>query len=307
MSTASLTKYQIYCDTESQYVTGWSENPLDYCPNNNAHTVDEEKISSLETVYNKNSASTQIVYQYQIYCNTEAGHVSGWTKTVPTTCFNNNAHSVNLNSVQIVDVIQNSEVTLKQDTIYIARTPFIEPIDILQTAPESTQTVNYVFSSLSSMYGFSIYSDTSNIGDRITVAPNENTQIGLIASPITANDTTIYPPAAFFLYGSVGFTLVVSDGTNTDDLGMVKTINKDNGSVVVQNAAVHNFATNNTGTLMSYYTTKNFRIGCAGKLDFFSDIFGGTPVPAGTSVNFIYENTSTTVTKDITLSLTLLK
>ena len=36
---SDLNKYQIYCETESKWVTGWYEDEIDFCPNNVDHTV----------------------------------------------------------------------------------------------------------------------------------------------------------------------------------------------------------------------------------------------------------------------------
>ncbi len=46
---AKLYKYRIWCNTEAAYIEKWSEIPLTYCPNNNAHSVNTGLRDLLET------------------------------------------------------------------------------------------------------------------------------------------------------------------------------------------------------------------------------------------------------------------
>lgn len=45
---ADLFKYQIYCETESQWVTQWAEDEITTCPNNNTHTVTSGSVSIID-------------------------------------------------------------------------------------------------------------------------------------------------------------------------------------------------------------------------------------------------------------------
>jgi len=53
------------------------------------------------------------VSQYKIYCITEAAYVEGWGMAPPTVCYNNNAHTVNGDSVQLIQTISSDEMTIK--------------------------------------------------------------------------------------------------------------------------------------------------------------------------------------------------
>lgn len=46
----SVTQYRIYCTTEADWITAWSETPLTVCPNNNGHTVNANSVQSINTV-----------------------------------------------------------------------------------------------------------------------------------------------------------------------------------------------------------------------------------------------------------------
>lgn len=45
-----LFKYDVWCNTESIYVSIWSESPPTVCPNNNTHSIDESKTCIIDTV-----------------------------------------------------------------------------------------------------------------------------------------------------------------------------------------------------------------------------------------------------------------
>lgn len=56
--------------------------------------------------------SNILVSQYRIYCNTEASWVETWGTTPPTLCANNTSHTVNSNSVQILQTIDDQNVRI---------------------------------------------------------------------------------------------------------------------------------------------------------------------------------------------------
>ena len=53
------------------------------------------------------------VYQYRIYCDTEADYVYTWAETEPTVCPNDSGHTIDTDSITIVDTVANDLVELK--------------------------------------------------------------------------------------------------------------------------------------------------------------------------------------------------
>ncbi len=308
--TDSVSNYQIYCTTEAKFVSGWGTAPPTTCYNNNAHSVDVGQISALETVINVNAGSTSTVYKYKIYCTTEAKYVEGWGSIEPTTCYNNTAHSVNLNSVQQLETVKNSQVKVIEDSANIARNVKIVTIDFVDVPAGGTQTKTYTFDIVTSMYSYKFATDDTNKGDEITIAVNPNTVLGLITANVSAGNTFIYAPAAMFLYGWPGFNVYLSNGTNLDDLGEIRSINRVAGTITVQTAAVHNFSSTNTVMMMTYFNMKNLKIGPPQMYAFGEDVIGGAAVPVGTVVHFTYKNNYTIAEldepKSMSVYLTLL-
>lgn len=48
------------------------------------------------------------VFYYRIYCNTESNYVYTWKETTPTACPNNNGHSINTETISILETVKNS-------------------------------------------------------------------------------------------------------------------------------------------------------------------------------------------------------
>lgn len=46
----TITKYRIYCNTESNWVESWSETEISVCPNNNSHDVNSNSLQELESI-----------------------------------------------------------------------------------------------------------------------------------------------------------------------------------------------------------------------------------------------------------------
>lgn len=310
--TDSVSRYQIYCNTEAKYVSGWSTTPPTVCFNVNTHSVNDAKISTLETVLNKNAAGlTQSIYKYKIYCITESAYITGWSSTSPTTCFNNTTHSVNTNSVQTIDIVENSQVKIKEDNLVIPRNYSMKSIVFNNVEALTSQDQYFKFEIPTSMYSFSFIADDTNKGDYLSISANSDTVLGLIGANISPGARTLVAPAALLLYGYLGFNLVLTDGTNTDDIGIITIINKITGVVTFNIATTHSFSSTNTLVKMSYYSLKNYQIGAPGRYPFSEDIVGGTSIPIGTNVKFTYTNNATTVDltndpKSLVISMQLL-
>jgi hypothetical protein len=230
------------------------------------------------------------VSKYKIYCNTENKYVEGWSQESPITCYNNNSHSVNLDSIQVLEVISSDVVSVKEDKIIIARNVWLKHIEFINVESQTSQDQYFTFDIPVSMYSFTFVTDDTNRGDDFTIAINPDTTLGLITTNITAGDTTLSAPPALLMYGTLGFELKVTDGTNTDELGIITNINKTTGIVTFKNPAVHSFSSVNTVVKMTYYTAKNLRFWAAGVTKWGEDVIGGSAPPIGTVAKFTYRN-----------------
>lgn len=251
------------------------------------------------------------VNRYKIYCSTEAKYVEGWGTATPTTCYNNNTHTVNADSWQLIETISTDIVKIKEDSVIIPRNVLIKHIEFADVESNTEQSQYFTFDMVTSMYSFTLVVDDTNKGDEFTIAVNPDTTLGLITQNITAGDTLLYAPPGLLAYGWNGFELKVTDGTNTDELGRILSINKTTGVVTFETPTIHNFSSSNSLVKMTYYTMKNLKIGAPGVLRFGDDVIGGSTPPVGTVVKFTYKNNTqpgdlTDTPKNCILYLTLL-
>jgi hypothetical protein len=287
-TTESVSEYKIYCETESQYVRGWSPVVPSECFNNKDHTVNNGLINVLETVFNKKTTNIT-VSKYRVFCNDEQKFIEGWSEDEPVLCFNNNSHKINLNSIQVVETISDSQVKIIEDNISVSRNIKVETLSVVDVPADSSTSSTYVFKSTASMYSVRFHTDVSNSGDEVSLTVNPNSTIGVITSPITAGDTVINPPITMFSFKGLGFSAKVTDGVNTNNLGRILSMDHLNETIEVENAAIDDFAAGSVFQI-SYHIMENVLLGAPGAYTFGDDMIGGVPVPRDTNLLLTYKN-----------------
>lgn len=116
------------------------------------------------------------VNRYRYYCQTESNYVYKWDTTKPITCVNNINHTIDSNSISIIDTIKSQDVSVNN----IALSAF----DELKVAEKST-----IFD-IKSFYGRSTYRDIYNITGTAAISNVLNTgEYGMFVSG--SNDTAI--------------------------------------------------------------------------------------------------------------------
>lgn len=232
------------------------------------------------------------VNRYKIYCTTESAYIEGWGTDEPTSCYNNNTHTVNPNSVQLMETVSTSVVQINQNTYANGNNFGVRNIT-LSAASSSTTTDSYTFAIPTTMHSFYFNADSEHIGDKIDIAANLNQTVGMLGENISPGDTIIHVPVAISLYGYLGFYIRVTDGVNTNDLGYIVSMDKVNNTVVVKTPATNSFDKTNTFVQMTYYVIKDFTISGIGHHAFGSDLLSGANIPLNTAVSFTYTNNNT--------------
>jgi hypothetical protein len=57
------------------------------------------------------------VNKYRLWCITEEAYVEGWGETAPTVCYNNNTHTIDVESLVQLDSVSDSDVIIKSSEI----------------------------------------------------------------------------------------------------------------------------------------------------------------------------------------------
>ena len=247
------------------------------------------------------------VNNYKIYCNDENSYITCWDTIPPTQCPNNNTHSVNVDSVQLISTVDSHEVTVKEDKITISRNTRIIQIPLVNAAPGETVTVDFTFPINMSLYLFDYITSSDNILDEISILANPDTVLGLIVSDIEIGDTTFVAPPALIAYAALGFYLTIFDGTNSNDIGIITNIDPLTSIVTVDVPTTYAFSASNTLVSMTLKVMDKLVIGQQGIHTYGEKIIGGAAIPKGTLTRYLYKNNAVSgPSKSLYLHLTCL-
>lgn len=232
------------------------------------------------------------VHQYRVYCNDEASYVFTWGTTEPTTCPNNNTHSINSSSTTIINTVSTSTVRAEENS-----NGYFETTHVVMNIPMGTPgdvTEHDVTWPMDITLWKTLVTPTSDmIGDVVTVVASPETTVGIISSPVSIGDTTfsVNPTVTDNMYR--GFLVTLYDGVNKDVLGRCTAIDKIGGTITVTTPTTYAFA---AGTMVkiSVYVLKDIHITDTTTIDIGAKGFKGKTVTAGMILRVYYTNNTGT-------------
>ena len=230
--------------------------------------------------------------QYLVPCLTEDARITtDYRASIPTVCPNNNTHTINPEGIIILNTIQSKTVTINENSN--VTTGGYYRADQFELAISGGTGVTG-FCDISYSYNVSGYSVTfltssDNIGDTFEFVSYPNTPAGAISSDLGTGGTSIIISSAPLL--NPGFDITLTDGTNTNNLGFITSIDINTNTINFSNAAVNSYTSgaNLLFTIPRYKGGKfinnhNVNLG-------FSKI-GSAGLPAGKIVRLIYTNSN---------------
>ena len=247
--------------------------------------------------------ATPTVYQYRIYCNTESANVYEWAETEPTTCPNNTAHSINPNSISIVDQQGPTLTTVKEETTPTGGHYRIESKNIIANAGTSiTTSLQFSWPYDISVLAIYLSPNSANDGDVITITVGEDTIIGTITADIAAGTSVIPVNSTVISTIAKGYYVKLDDGTNADSLGRVIGFDSINNTITVEASTVHVF-TAATPTYVKISVRAVDQLELVANLQYTIGMkkIGGSFIPANTMVSLDYLN-KTNVPKNLVLA-----
>jgi hypothetical protein len=235
------------------------------------------------------------VYKYRIYCVTEAQNVYAWNATPPTTCPNNTAHTINANSISIVDQRASNIVKIKQESTPTGGN-FRAETFVLTAATGPGMTVMQKSWPINiSTLQVSFTTDSSNQGDTVTVECPSNLPIGAITQNVTAGDTVINVSPSVITTVMLGYCIILSDGTNSDDLGKIIAIDSVNNTLTMDLASANNYtAATPTVVGLTIRPISYFQFGPPQTYNLGQSSLGASSIPANLPVTIKYQNNGTT-------------
>jgi hypothetical protein len=236
------------------------------------------------------------VYQYRVYCNTEAAYVYVWGTTGPTVCPNNNTHSINTSLTAIVNTVSTNTVVASEDS----KDGYFETSHIIMTIPSGTPgniIPNDVSWPMNVLLWKTIITPTSDmIGDSISVVASPETTIGVLTSPIGIGATgaaVLNVSATVISNIWRGFRVNLFDGVNKNVLGRCTDVNKVNNTITVEIANTNGFAAG-AYVQIGVFVIKEIFITDTAIIDIGTKGFKGKTINAGVKLRVLYTNNSGT-------------
>jgi len=251
-------------------------------------------IIQFNSIVHASTSSNVTVYKYRIYCISEAQNVYEWNTTQPTTCPNDTAHTINPNSISIVDqrsptIFQIQQETVPTDGWFKTETMVINAA----TGPSVVTSVTRSWPFNISLLNLYFQTADANTGDSFTIDWASNEPIGTITVNLAAGATTASVSTSVIQNMYVGFSVAFNDGTNVDQGGRVTAIDSINNIITFETAMVHSFsASTPTAVEVTVTPVDNLQFGPAAVYNVAQQVIGGCHIPANQVAIAYYTNNS---------------
>jgi hypothetical protein len=228
--------------------------------------------------------------KYRIYCNTEAGWSEGILETgEPTTCFNNAAHEVNPNSVQVIEQLSDTFVSITEED-----TPtggHFVGTSYKMVCPVGESLHNYLFPTPITALSITINTTTDNQDDVFSTIVAPNTTIGIVTVTTAVSDTIVNVSLTAIQNLKLGYYVTLTDNVNTNQCGRVVSIDTVNNRITVETPLTNIFLSSSpTYVKMSVHAIHEHIIGPPGIYQIGTTKIGGSYVPANITIQVKYIN-----------------
>lgn len=228
------------------------------------------------------------VYYYKIWCVTENDYIFKWTTEPLTECPNDAGHTVDLNSVILVNTISENIVEIKQPTdgyFMVEDYEFVIP----SGTPGNVSTIDYTMDDTILLWVTSFDCTAETFGDKFDVIVNPDTTIGVLTTTVNVSDTVLNVNSTATANAVRGMYLTLDNGVDTQNVGKIMNIDADAGTLTVKTPSTFTFA---PGSLvkLNFYMAKNIVLNSLNKQNAGEKGFSGKEIPVGTVLRMNYTN-----------------
>lgn len=246
------------------------------------------------------------VYQYKIYCETDKKPEFVWGTSPPTKCPIDTSHSVNLQSVTIVNEISESKMEIKEEDTptggHFACTT--RKIDVQAGIFEQGFTFSYPINA--SVLNVLFTSSEEHQGDGLEVHIAPDTIIGITIANVGIGSNILIVSPTVLQYAECGYFIKLFNGLQMEDMGMVVSINKENNMLIMEKPSTKSFpAAATTYVMMTVKMVYDYHIGHPGTVIIGGNKIGASFIPANTTILVCYLNNTMTA-KEFTMQVEFL-
>jgi len=229
--------------------------------------------------------------RYQVYCNIENKFVERISTdgTTPKICANVNTHDVNPDSVQIIEKLSQTSVTIKEESVPTGGFYRCETFKVV-TIANSTNSVPVKFPFPITLLRGEITTTDAHRGDFVTISFPKTT-IGTITSSVVVGNTEIPVSLTVIQNAKPGFDIYFTDGTSFNTyVGRVVSTNMTTGTMVLSTPLLTPYAANTIIQITRAFVD-NVEFGPGASHEYNSGRSQGSSLPANTAGTFTYKNT----------------
>jgi len=184
------------------------------------------------------------VNEYRLYCYTEATNVLGWGTIAPTACYHNTEHSIDLDSIVIVDSVDDEivQADIIEENVQTGERYQAEQFNITALTGSDWQSFNFSNPIPVTVKKGTIYVHDNCVGDEFECLMSPDTIIGVITADVAAEATEISVSETVINNIFVGAEVKLFDGVNQDNLERCIAIDTDTNKITVETATTHSFS-----------------------------------------------------------------
>lgn len=228
------------------------------------------------------AATPNTIYRFRVYCITDAHYEYVWSDIEPTGCPDNSSHTIDTNSITIVDSVSTQQISIREENIPTGGN-FAATTIKLECAPKSVTNITKSFRYPINALSVAFTSGESHRGDMLEMIAGKDTPIGYIVAPVVAKSawqaqsynvsdyvyyngfnyvcavansdnpevnttawsqvpTQLYVSSSVIQYSALGIDLAITDGTHLDRLDETIEVDKVNGIVTLAGASANNYS-----------------------------------------------------------------
>lgn len=240
-----------------------------------------------------------ILNKWRIFCETEGTWVYIWLEensAVPEDCPNISSHTINVNSISIAEVLDTTEVTLKEETTKTQGNFRTE--GFFFNIPASA---NYI-GSISFPYDINLLAvwfnvKSENLGDKLTVR-YQPLYAGALVTAITTPTNSIHVDNITCHLLNTGYELLIKRVSDNliENLGEILAINLTTSIITTTNSTVASFAQGDH-IIINVSGVKNLPLASQGRHSIGTSKIGATFIKTGGVFYAYYTNSTPANTK----------
>lgn len=234
---------------------------------------------------------SQTIYHYRVFCQTESIFVRSWDKEAPTHCCNNNTHTIDTNSITIIDSVSNNEVKILQSVPGFTNGLYKAEGFKLSIPANSTAYLDMSWPYNISIMTVNYTPSTDNIGDHVTGSASPNTTIGVITQTLAQNVSVINVNSTVLQHIVVGYNVKIVNQNQSVNMGECIAIDTENSRITCNTSCSESIGAGSY-VQVSRSIFKNIYFPTSNPINLASKSVASTAFTANTVARLTYTNTS---------------